>query len=182
MTNPILNRVADGRRLASRSIVMTQISSIPCVVWRKKVNPITDGVEREDESWGGLGVLSESDEHAIEYEQLGLACLLLDRFTGGSVNSSRTLVDSGEESIIAQIEPYIDGLTGRELLVQLPEWVPKSGDMFGFLIGDDALIWLELVSIMGQSFMSDFGTKYLLNKRDNPISIEPFKTEFEERE
>lgn len=182
MTNPILNRVADGRRLATRSIVMTHIANITCVVWRKKVNPITAGVEREDESWGGLGVLSESDEHAIEYEQLGLACILLDRFPGGTVNSSATIVDSSEESIIAQIEPYIDGLTGREQLIQLPDWEPKSGDMFGFLISEEALIWLELVSIMGQTFMTDFGTKYLLNKRDNPISIEPFKSEFEDRE
>lgn len=182
MTNPILNRVAEGRRLAIRSIVMTHIANIPCVVWRKKVNPITDGVDREDESWGGLGVLSEGDEHAIEYEQIGLARILLDRFPGGTVNSSATLVDSSDESIIASIEPYIEGVEGRQLFMQLPDWEPKTGDMFGFLISDEALIWLELVSIMGQSFMTDFGTKYMLNKRDNPISIEPFKSEFEDRE
>lgn len=180
--SPIAAQVANGRRLAARSIVMNSIAKIPCQVWRKRViqndpaTPTGTGI-----SWNTVA-LSDADEPEIEYDELGYANLLLDRFTGANVYESNSGIDGGDAVVMAQIEPFDNTLDKPiDQLRQIPAWTPQKGDLFALLITADLVIWMELMEISGQSLVSDFGKKYLLNKRDELTHMEPFKTEFESR-
>jgi len=178
----VVNQVANGRRLAARQVVMNTLGTIPCQVWRKRVvqndpaTPTATGL-----SWNSI-VLNEQDEPDYEYDEIGYAYLLLDRFTGANVFDNNSMVDGADAAVMAQIEPYSDTLTDkRQQVLQVPVWMPKIGDLFALLIQPELILWLELVDITGQGMVSDFGKKYILNKRDDLFEKEPFKTELEGR-
>lgn len=180
--SPVVNQVANGRRLAARQLVMNTPATIPCQVWRKRLlvnDPATSTATGL--SWSGVA-LSEQDDPEYEYDELGYACMLLDRFTGAAVLRNNSMVDGADVAIMAQIEPYDESIeNGRQRVMQIPEWLPKKGDLFALLIQPELILWLELVDIMGASLVSDFGKKYMLNKRDDLTSLEPFKSELEGR-
>lgn len=178
----VVNQVANGRRLAARQVVMNALGTIPCQVWRKRVvqndpaTPAAIGL-----SWNSV-VLSEQDEPDYEYDELGYAYMLLDRFVGANMLDNNSMVDGADAAVMAQIEPYSDVLTDkRQQVLQAPDWLPKIGDLFALLIQPELILWLELVDITGQGMVSDFGKKYILNKRDDLFEKEPFKTELEGR-
>lgn len=171
MINPALHQVAKGRRLATRQVVMNTLATIQCLVWRKKV--IANGAaqpEESDLSWNAIA-RSDGDEPEYVYEELGFACMLLDRFTGGNILKNNLGVDGNDVTTMAQIEPYDPKLPSRrEQILKIPDrWLPQEGDRFALLMDEDIVIWLEVVGIEGQSMMADFGKKYLLNKC-NPAS------------
>lgn len=174
--NPIANRVADGRKRAARTAVINGISSIPCFVLEKVIEPINDGIARHEESWGGLGVLSESDDHAFSYSEKGYAMLLFDRFTGSLISNSGINNEYAEETVLAQIEPFDPDLQGTARISQVPDWRIENGDILALLISDNFYLWYEMVSPSGQTMMANFGEKYTLNKRDDLAYIEPFKS------
>lgn len=174
--NPIANRVADGRKRAARAAVLNSIASIPCMVFEKAIEPITDGIARKTESWGGLGVLSESDEHAVSYSEKGFAMVLLDRFMGGSISNSGINNEYGDDTALAQIEPFDADLQGLARLQQIPDWRIENGDILALLINENLFLWYEMVSPSGQTMMANFGEKYMLNKRDDLAYMEPFAT------
>ena len=62
--NPVANRVAEGRRVASRSIVLTSQSAVSSYVFRRSVVPAVAGESREETVWEGGMVLSDHEEHA----------------------------------------------------------------------------------------------------------------------
>lgn len=182
---PELHQVAKGRRLAARKIVMTTLASIPCQVWRKQVKT-ADVPEPEPEAtgltWDSVK-LSDMEEPDYDYIEQGYAYILVDKFTGANVLENHSMVDGADTAILAQVEPYDFDLDDElQQILNIPNWQPKEGDIFALLIADGLILWLELVGIMGQTFMSDFGKKYVFNKRDNPAHLEPFKSEFENRE
>lgn len=171
MINPALHQVANGRRLATRQVVMNTLATIQCLAWRKKLIP--NGAaqpEESDLSWNAIA-RSDRDEPEYIYEELGFACMLLDRFTGGNILKNNLGVDSNDVTTMAQIEPYDPALpTKREQILKIPDtWMPQEGDRFALLMDADIVIWLEVVGIEGQSMMADFGKKYMLNKC-NPAS------------
>jgi hypothetical protein len=180
--SPVVSQVADGRRLAARQLVMNTLGTIPCQVWRKRViyndpaTPTQTGL-----SWSAIS-LSEQDEPDYEYDPIGYAYTLLDRFTGANVLRNNSMVDGADVAIMAQIEPYDEAVASkRQQVMQVPAWLPKQGDVLALLIMPEIVLWLEVVDIMGASMVSDFGKKYVLNKRDDLTSLEPFKTELEDR-
>lgn len=180
-----LNQVANGRRLAARKIVMTTLASIPCQVWRKVIESadiVDPNPEASDLTWDAVR-LSDNDEPEYRYDVQGYAYLLLDKFTGANVLENYSMVDGADTVILAQVEPYDFDLDDElEQIQQIPDWQPKQGDLFALLLDPKLILWLELVDITGQTFMADFGKKYIFNKRDDLTHIEPFTTEYQNRE
>lgn len=179
----IVNRVADGRRLATRRVVMNSPTSIPCVMFRKKTvyaNPSTPDEPENGLSFEALS-LSQQDEPEYEYEDLGTAFMLIDRFTGGIIHKNNSMVNPADITITAQLEPYNDELsTQAEQIKSIPEWLVQDGDLVGAMIYGETIIWFEVVGIPGQTLASDFGKKYLLNRRDD-LAMSPFTEERELR-
>lgn len=180
--NPTLNRVADGRRLAARMVVMNTIATIPCYAFRKRVVQNAPATATSTGISWNMIALSEQDEPDYEYDELGHACLLLDHFTGGNVLENNSMVDGEDVAILAQIEPYDnDYESKRDQIINVPEWLPKEGDLFALLLDENLVVWLEVVTITGQGMMTDFGKKYVLNKRDDLAHKEPFTSELDSR-
>ncbi|WP_410472117.1 hypothetical protein ACGTJS_11085 [Faucicola mancuniensis] len=161
--------VANGRRLASRAIVLQSLQSIPAYAFKRVIVPITDSFfdNRTDETWAGLGVASNADEHAFDYEPLGFAMVTIEQFIGGSIHDNNMIVTTDEVMIAGQVEPYYPNLKGRDRLLQIPEWQPKKGDLFCLLLASDDYIYMECVGRTGSSIMADFGAKYVFNQKFN---------------
>lgn len=161
--------VADGRRLASRAIVLQSLQSIPCYAFRRVIVPVSHSHfdNRTDETWGGLGVASNMEEHAFDYEDLGFAMMTIEQFIGGAILDNDLVVSPDEVMIAGQIEPFKPNLKGRERLMQMPAWKPKKGDLFCALLGKDDYLYFECVGRTGSSIMSDFGAKYVFNQKFN---------------
>lgn len=163
--NPIANSVVDGRKRLARQMVLTTISAIPAIVFSKRIIQSEDG-DRMD-AWGGLGVMSEEDEQAFDYDEKGFAMVLLDQFTGAALNKGLIAVDGADASFMAQIEPFDNETDLFKQYTNTTGWTPESGDVFCLMLSDDFSLWLENVGQQGQTIMGDFGVKYLLNKRDD---------------
>ena len=163
--NPIANRVLDGRKRLARQMVLTTVSSIPALVYSKRLIDTEEG-DRQD-TWGGLGVMSEEDEQAFDYDEKGFAMVLLDQFTGAAINKGLIAVDGAEASFLAQIEPFDNEKDLFKQYENTTGWTPESGDVYCLLLREDFALWVENVGQQGQTLVGDFGTKYLLNKRDD---------------
>ena len=174
--NPISNQVAEGRRFASRSIVITNLSAIECVVFRREVIPAVASEDRDETVWEGGLLLSDGDEHATKYEKQGYAMMLFDKFSGGSIHSDGDDINSGEAVFYAQIEPfhYEDYESKAQMLRNAPDWKPKKGDIFAMVIDEDLIKWVEVVGVSGQSIHAHHGERYILNVRDSLMHLEPF--------
>ncbi len=161
--------VANGRRIASRSIVLQSLQSIPAYAFKRVIVPITDSFfdNRTDETWAGLGVASNADEHAFDYEPLGFAMMTIEQFIGGAILDNDLAITTDEVMIAGQIEPFNPNLKGRERLMQMPDWKPKKGDLFCALLAKDDYLYFECVGRTGSSIMSDFGAKYVFNQKFN---------------
>ena len=177
--NRISNQVAEGRRFASRSIVLTNLSGIECRVFRREVVPAEDSESRDETIWEGGMVLSDEEAHATEYKEQGYAVMLLDKFTGGSIHSDGDDINSGEAMFYAQIEPfhYEDYGSKAQMLRNTPDWKPKKGDIFAMIINAELIKWAEVVGISGQSLHAHHGERYVLNIRDSLMHLEPFITQ-----
>lgn len=175
--NSVANRIADGRRFASRSVVVSGLSSIACFVFRRQVIPAEVGETREETIWEGGQILSEHEQHATEYVEQGHAMMLFDHFTGGSIHSDGDDINSGEALIYAQIEPFNldDYPVKAKMLRDVPDWKPTKGDVFGLVISEDLIKWLECVGVSGQSAHTQYGERYVLNIRDSLMHLDLFK-------
>ena len=164
---PVLEQVAKGRRLAVRSIVMTALASMDCFVYRKQVVEATSGVDRHDESWGGLGPINNQDDHAIEYGLLGRAKLMLvEQFSGGRVFENNAAVDMDSVVVTGLVEPYDHNTPKNLWRCHLPNWELDIGDALMVHLGKSALIGFEVMDRIGSSAMADYGVRYVLAKRD----------------
>lgn len=174
MMNPIVNQVANGRRVGARSIVLSSLSSLYCNVFEKVIDDVNDSEQRHDFIYGDeVEMLSKGDEHAFSYKEKGYAKLLFEHFNGGSIYASEEQIDGMEQSFFAQIEPIDADLTGREQLIQMPNWTIKTNDILAIRVTDNYMLYLEVVGIQGQALSADYGIKYRLNKRDDFNYIEP---------
>lgn len=175
--NNVANRVTDGRRYASRSIVISKLSAIACFVFRRQVVQAVDGETREETMWEGGQVLSDHEEHATEYVEQGYAMMVFDSFTGGSIHSDGDDINIGEAIVYAQIEPFFfeNYPIKSDMLRHVPNWKPKKGDVFGLVISENLIKWLECVGVTGQSVHASHGERYALNVRDSLMHLDPFK-------
>lgn len=174
--NEIANRVADGRRFASRGNVLGNMSVITSYVFRRNVVPAVPGETREETIWEGGVMLSDHEEHATEYTGQGYAMVLFDKYSGGSIHSDGDDINSGEAILYAQIEPFNfdDYGSHRDMLVNRPDWKPKKGDVFALVVADDLIKWVECAGVSGQSIHAQHGETYILNPRDSLMHLEPF--------
>lgn len=159
--------VADGRRQAARAIVLQSMSSLPCFAFAKSIinDPNSAFDRRVDETWGGLGVASDAEEHAFDYEPLGHAMMTMERFMGGMLHDADASVVADEVMVMGLVEPYDHTLTGRDRLINVPDWTLKKGDLLCILLAADHYIYLECVGRLAQSIMTDFGVKYVFNQK-----------------
>lgn len=175
--NSAAQRIADGRRYAARSIVMTNFSSVACYFYRRQIVSVENNIERDESIFPDGYVLSGSEHHATEYEYQGVAMALMDRFVGGSMHYAGDDVNSGENVMYAQIEPFHEENYGKasDMMRNKPDWSPKKGDVMAMVIDEDLIKWAEVVGVTGQNLQSNHGEKYVLNIRDKLMHLDPFK-------
>lgn len=181
--NPIANQLANGRRIAARSLLMNGgLSVFEAAIYRRKVEGTPDEPDnRDDDAWGGIGTTTESDNHAVDYDELGPAKMMLDRFTGGGMLDNGDLVNEEQSTHMAVIEPYDEDTLEDDRAMVLPDWEPKIGDLVAMIIDVKLIVWMEVVGIPSQTIMPDNGKRYLLNKRDDLTYMEPFASEMSSR-
>ncbi|MCK4108902.1 hypothetical protein [Acinetobacter radioresistens] len=173
--NPITSKVLNGRKRMIRRMVLTTTTAIPALVYAKVIlNKITEG-DGASAPWGGLGVMAEDDEHDFDYVEKGFAMVLLDQFTGAALNKGLMAVDSADPSFMANIEPFNHDEDIFKQYENTTGWYPQSGDVMCLLISSDYALWVENVGQQGQTLVADFGTKYLLNKRDDLAYLKLFE-------
>ncbi|MEG2358646.1 hypothetical protein [Acinetobacter sp.] len=180
MLNRAVSRVANARHMAARRIVMNTVASIPAQVWRKRIvysNPADAGKPADPLSFEA-NALSIQDEPNYEYDPVGHAFVLADKFNGGYIHKNSSMNNPSDLAILAQIEVYDADLP--TLAEQLPDTVLNEGDLLGLMIDEGFILWFEIVGISGQTLMSDFGKKYVLNRRDE-LGLDPVKSEVESR-
>lgn len=180
--NPIANQLANGRRIAARSLIMNGgISVFQAAIYRRTVTGTKAAEDRDDEAWGGIGTTTDSDNHAVDYSELGPAKMMLDRFSGGGMLDNGDLVNPEVATSMAVIEPYDDSTLEDDRAVTIPDWEPAVGDLVAMIVDTKLIVWMEVVGIPSQTIMQDHGKRYFLNKRDDLTYMEPFATEFAER-
>lgn len=176
--NDITKRVADGRRFASRSIVITSLTAISCYVFRRHTIPAKEGESRAETVWQGGIVLSEHEEHATEYKEQGYAMLQFDRFSAGSLHTNGDNdINIGESVLNAQIEPFfIENYNSKaDMLRNVPEWRPEKGDIFALVVEGDLIKWVECIGVSGQTLHAHHGETYALTFRDSLMHLDPFR-------
>ena len=175
MTLKIENKlVTDGQALSTRIITLRNQSAIPAFVFRRKVLTVNDtDYERSDVAWAGLGVISDSDEHSIDYEPLGHAMVVLLDALGGGMSDNGIFIAPEQFSSLALIEPYDIDLEGEERIRLRPEWEPKKGDLFCFLLNNHKE-YHECSGVVGNSLLITHGHRYLLNQRFDMDYLDAF--------
>lgn len=159
--------VADGQALANRIVTLRSQSVVPAYAFRKTVlsTTIRPDEERDLVTWSGLGQLSDSDEHAYDYEPIGHAMVLLLDVLGGNMHDTDTMIMPEQMSATALVEPYDINLEGEERIRYRPEWTLKKGDLLCLLFTDEYKEYYECTGRIGHSMLADHGGKYILNQR-----------------
>lgn len=170
--------VTDGQRLNNRIITMRSQSIIPTYVFRRTVLKVDEAAEEDRRfvTWSGLGSIVDSDEHAIDYEPLGHAMVLILDAIGGAFHNGGMMVIPEEFSALALVEPYDIKLEGDDREDMRPNWTPQVGDLFCFLLNNHKE-YHECTGIMGQSMLASHGAKYALAQRFDLNYLEAFKEE-----
>ncbi|MEG2564675.1 MAG: hypothetical protein RSA84_00485, partial [Acinetobacter sp.] len=149
MLNRAVSRVANARHMAARRIVMNTVASIPAQVWRKRIvysNPADAGKPADPLSFEA-NALSIQDEPNYEYDPVGHAFVLADKFNGGYIHKNSSMNNPSDLAILAQIEVYDADLP--TLAEQLPDTVLNEGDLLGLMIDEGFILWFEIVGISG---------------------------------
>lgn len=181
MLNSAVNRVANGRHLAARRLVMNTLGTIPAQVWRKRIvySNQADTHSPADPLSFEANALSIQDEPNYEYDPLGFAYVLPDKFNGGVIHKNNSMNNPSDLTLLVQIAAYNNELeTLSEKINEIPDLVFQEGDLLALMIYDGFIVWFEIVHITGQTLMSDFGYKYVLNRRDE-LGIDPIQSEVE---
>ncbi|RSN83372.1 hypothetical protein EA770_07195 [Acinetobacter baumannii] len=183
MLNSAVNRVANGRHLAARRVVMNTLGTIPAQVWRKRIvySNQADAHSPADPLSFEANALSIQDEPNYEYDPLGFAFVLADKFNGGVIHKNYSMNNPSDLTVIAQIaayDPELDSLADQ--INNIPDLQFQEGDLLALMIYQGFIVWFEIVGTTGQTLIAEFGTKYILNRRDE-LSIDPVKSEVESR-
>ena len=157
--------VADGQALVNRIITLRSQSCIPTFAFRKKILSIEDSDKaRALDTWSGLGSVIDSEEHAIDYEPLGHAMIIVADALGGSFHDTSMFVLPEEMSSICLIEPYDILLQDEDRLRNKPDWMPQKGDLFCFMLNEHKE-YHEVTGIMAKSMLASQGARYALAQR-----------------
>ena len=159
-------QVAKGLHLSRRIVTMRHPKNIPAVVFRRQVLPVPNGnSDRHRDSWSGLGSVADSDEHAIDYQQLGHAMVIITDNLGGSLHDNGTLIVPEQFSAIAYIEPYdIEIKDNDERLKTMPNWTLTKTDLVCLLLNGHKDFY-EITGTMAIGRLPQDGARYLLAQR-----------------
>lgn len=159
-------QVAKGLRLSRRIVTMRNPKNIPAVVFRRQVLSAPNGNNnRHIDSWGGLGSIADSDEHAIDYETLGHAMVIIADSVGGTLHDNGTLIVPEQFSAIAHIEPYdIKIEDNEERLKIMPNWTLRKTDLVCLLLNGYKDFY-EITGTMAMGRLPQAGVRYLLAQR-----------------
>lgn len=108
----MLNAVPEQIARALRQMVLKNPNSMPCLVFRKRVNRVSDSNVGGNPGIAGVGVLDSEDEADFSFEELGEAKLL---FAGSYMAAEGNIIDSDDGVIYAQdammcsVEPVVEG-------------------------------------------------------------------------
>lgn len=167
--------VAAGQRLSNRIITLRSQSVIPTFVFRRVVLSTTDSAKARDlDTWSGLGSITDSDEHAIDYEPLGHAMVLVLDSIGGAMHDSGMMIMPDEMSSMALIEPYDILLQGDDRLRLKPDWEPKKNDLVCFMLNGHKE-YHEVTGIMGTSMLAAGTNRYTLAQKFDLDYLDAFK-------
>lgn len=169
--------VAAGTRLSNRIITLRSQSVIPAFAFRRVVLSTPNSIkERDLDTWSGLGSITDTDEHAIDYEPLGHAMVLVLDSLGGAMHNSGMMILPDEMSSMALIEPYDILLEGDERLKLKPDWEPQKGDLLCFLLNEHKE-YHEVTGIMGTSMLAAGTNRYTLAQKFDLDYLDAFKDE-----
>lgn len=166
--------VANGRRLATRRIVMKTTSTLYALCWRKEIvySNQQNTQEPEDPLSYEAMMLSQQDEPHYRYNYFIPACVLFDKYNGGYLHDNDSMNNPHDITITAQIELYDDNLDESQRIKNIPDEQLKIGDLIAVQLPshpsqEPISLWFEVVGITGQSLIGDFGKKFVLNRRDD---------------
>lgn len=167
-------QVALGQRLSNRIITLRSQAVIPAFAFRRVVLPVGASANpRERDTWSGLGAVSDTDEHAIDYEPLGHAMVLILDSLGGAMHDAGMVILPEELTSLALIEPYDINLQGDDRLKLKPNWEPQKDDLFCLLLNGHKE-YHELTGIMGTSMLASGTNRYALAQRFNLDYLDAF--------
>lgn len=168
--NPIATRIANGRYIAARQIVLSSLSSLDCIVFKRVIDEVatSHGNDREAFIYGDeIEKLSDGDEHAFSYQPKGYAKLLLDKYAGGHIHKDWQEADGEDNTFYGQIEPYSPDKNQQDNTLAPPEWQINNNDILAIAFRGQVVMYFEVVGMIAQSLGASFGVKYKLNKRDD---------------
>lgn len=158
----MLNNVAIAINRANRQRTLREPNAIPCVLFKKKVTRTS-----EEEGYdghptiGGLGVLTDEDETAYEWEETGEAMLHFSQGYAaplGNTSDDGSRMDYAEGVLEASIEPIAE--PGTDAYVQ-----PDKRMLVALLMGEGVIINFEIVAVTGNVNIPPYTRKYLVNPR-----------------
>lgn len=158
----MLNRVPQKVREASRLVVLRHPNSMPCAIFRKRLNRVDDpaGTEGGEPTLGGMGVLDSVDEADYDWDYIGDGHILFGGVAepAGQTDRDDALVQQPIAS--ALIEP------SDETLVANPAFIPDKHDVIYALPGEGVHLPFEIVDVEGTVHVPPYTRRYALNARD----------------
>jgi hypothetical protein len=164
----MLNNVAIAINKANRQRTLREPNAIPCVLFEKKVTRLSDDASYDGyPTIGPLGVMSDEDEVAYEWVEVGDAKLHFAQGYAaplGNKSDDGTRLNYAEGVLEASIEPIAE--PGTAEYVQ-----PDKRMLVALLMGDGVIVNFEIVDVTGTVNISPYTRKYLLNPRpDEEVS------------
>ena len=165
----MLNNVAIQMNRAVRQRTLRDPSSIPCVLFKKVVTRASDGSTFDGApTIGPLGVMSDEDEAAYDWEEVGDGMLLFGQGyapSPGNTSDDSSRLDYAQGLIEAFIEPLIG--PGEEGYVQ-----PAKRMLVAVLLGDGIIVNYELNDVTGSMNIPPYTRKYVLEWRPDEAESE----------
>ncbi|MBV4524376.1 hypothetical protein KVG88_30340 [Pseudomonas sp. SWRI74] len=165
----MLNNVAIQINRANRQRTLREPNAIPCVLFDKKVTRTSDDETADGyPTIGPLGVMSDEDETAYEWVEVGEAMIHFAQGYAaplGNTSDDSSRMDYAEGVLEASIEPLAD--PGTEAYVQ-----PGKRMLVAVLMGEGVIINFEIVDVTGNVNIPPYTRKYLLNPRPDEEASE----------
>ncbi|WP_426237534.1 hypothetical protein [Pseudomonas sp. TWP3-2] len=164
----MLNNIAIQMNRANRQRTLREPNAIPCVLFDKKVTRTSDDETNDGyPTIGPLGVMSDEDEAAYEWVEVGDARIHFSQGYAaplGNTSDDGSRLDYAEGVLEASIEMLAD--PGTEGYVQ-----PGKRMLVAVLMGEGVIVNFEIVDVTGTVNIPPYTRKYLLNPRpDEPAS------------
>jgi hypothetical protein len=165
----MLNNVAIAVNRANRQRTLREPNAIPCVLFNKKVTRTSDDESADGyPTIGPLGVMSDEDEAAYEWVEVGDARIHFSQGYAaslGNTSDDSSRLDYADGVLEASIEPLAE--PGTAEYVQ-----PGKRMLVAVLMGEGVIVNFEIVDVTGTVNIPPYTRKYLLNPRPDEEASE----------